>query len=433
MDFGILNSFKPQEIARLAKNDVDFHLRWLMQTNHYEAIADNPVLQKAAKQAFFENEIEFRHRWYTSTDSVIALEALTELLRPQALAALFSDTESTMAAYVILGRGYAPRGRELLERVRRQYENGVDDPLESFTLFVMDLVNKNVDEWQHSLAPWATLVDRGLDEAHGSYTMVRTAMMATASRAKATAGAWDENGFTATRGLVSRLFFARHKDSDADWWRARLTDVTTETASQCLMVLLSWGAPDVIVALKADIDSAIQGLSPHDWGRLWSMTSLISRVTREHRAAIPEDWFQAAGDLSSRMALMLIGRAEDGEATRRLSRNYFMEYAGDDTQILKFATQIELMVSEEESIDWNHVQHLSMRAQQMGIRQFFRASRSLSSRVPEAVAKAVLSDCEKHSGQLVMLCEQAYATSVAQAASKVSYVAETDDWFVAHN
>ena len=202
------------------------------------------------KRAFFENEIEFPYRWQSSIDSIIALEALTELLRPQVLSGLFFNTESSVAANVVLGRGYGPRARDLLERVRRQYENGVVEPLESFTLFVVDLMSKKVDEWQRNLTPWATLVDRGLDEAPDSYTMVRTAMIATASRANATAGAWDENGFTATRGLVGRLFFARHKDNDTDWWRARLTDVTIETAKQCLTVLLSWGAPDMIAALK---------------------------------------------------------------------------------------------------------------------------------------------------------------------------------------
>ena len=157
------------------------------------------------------------------------------------------------------------------------------------------------------------------------------------------------------KGLANRLFFARHKDSDADWWHSRLADVTNETASQCLTVLLSWGTPDVIAALKTDIDAAIKRLSSRDWARLWSMTSFVSRAAQEHRTAIPENWFQAAGPISPRMTLILIDRVADREAVRRLARNYFIDYAGDDAEILRRAAEIELMGPEHNSIDWDHV------------------------------------------------------------------------------
>ena len=188
IDFGIVEDFTPEEIAKLAKRDVDSHLSWLMLANHYEAVVEDPNLHKAAKRAFFDGELEFHQRWRRPGEAVIALEALTELLRPHTLAALFSETEATVATHAILDHGYAPRGRELIEQVKHQYESGATDPLESFTLFVMTLLSKDIGEWQQSLKPWSELVDSGFDETPGNYIMVRAAIIATASKANASAG-----------------------------------------------------------------------------------------------------------------------------------------------------------------------------------------------------------------------------------------------------
>ena len=430
MDFGIVDDFTPQEIAWWAKDNMDFHLHWLKLANHYETVVEDPNLYEAAKKAFFDGDLEFPFRWSHSADSVTALEVLTELLRPYALAELFSDAETTTAAHAILSRGYTPGRDQLLERVRQQYDKDVADSLESFALFLVNLLNKGVAEWQRSLTPWAALVDRGLDEAPGNYLMAQIALIAAASRMEATAGVWDEDGFAATKGLAYRLFFARHKAEDADWWGARLTAITTETAIQCLTVLLSWGAPDVIAVLKAEIDSATQELSSRDWDRLWSMTNLTSWSAREHHAAIPEDWFQTVGPFSPRLALILMGRCDDREGARRVSRGYFRDYEGNDEHILRCAAQTELLVEpEKDSVDWDYVRHLSQKARRIGVHFLSPIPRSFSPGVPEAVAKAVLSGCKEYHEQLVAMCESAYAMTVAQAASKVLHVAQADNWF----
>ncbi len=431
MDFGIVDDFTPQEIAGWAKDNMDFHLRWLNLANHYETVVEDPSLYEAAKKAFFDGDLEFPFRWPHPADSVTALEALTELLRPYALVELFSDAETTTAAHAILSRGYTPGRDQLLERVRKQYDKDGADSLESFALFLINLLNKGVAEWQQSLTPWAALVDRGLDEAPGSDLMAQTAMIAAASRAQATVGVWDESRFTVTKGLVHRLFFARHKAEDANWWRARLTAITTETAIQYLTVLLSWGAPDVIAVLKAEIDSATQELSSRDRDRLWSMTNLISWNAREYRIAIPEHWFQTVEPLSPCLASILIGRCDDREVERRVSRDYFRDYEGNDEHILRHATQLELFVErEKDSVDWDYVLHLSQQARRIGVPFLSLIPRSLSSEVPEAAAKAVLSSCKEYDEKLVAMCEHTYSMTVAQATSKVLHVAQADNWFV---
>ena len=173
----------------------------------------------------------------------------------------------------------------------------------------------------------------------------------------------------------------------------------------------------------------IERLSLTDWSRLWFMVRLISQAAQGRRTAIPEDWFAAVGSLCPRIALIMINRVEDQEAERRLSRDCFIDYVGDDTEILTYAARIEVMEAGHRPIDWDHVQHLSRLARKVGLHRLFLASRALPPKVPEAVAINVLSDCENHCLQMVEICEQAYATTIAQTARRVAHVAESDGWF----
>ena len=428
-DLGIINYFKPKEIQRLTNNDVDFYLRWLILSDDYEAIVEDPNVYKAAGDAFFDDRLAFPNSWHYDEDRVIPIKVLTALLRPRWLAEFLSVQENHGDDDAIFAPHYAIRWRALHQQLMQQDASGADEPLASFMWFVSELMRKDISEWQQSLELWSILVDRGFEEASGSQLMVQISIVATASSAKPDAGVWDENGFSATKGLVSRLFFARHKSVDTDWWRARIADVTTETACLCLTILLSWGTPDLITALKADIEPIIERLSSRDWSRLWSMVSLLSWRPCEGHSTIPEDWFVGNGSLSPRMAVILIDRVGDQEAMRRLSRNCFIDYVGDDPQILRYASRIEMMEAEDHPIDWDHIQHLSKRARQVGVHTLFPEPQQFPSDIPKAIAEEVLSDCENHCEQLVATCEQAYAAIIAQDAPKVVHLAADNSWF----
>lgn len=439
MDFGIASQFTLEEIAKFTSGDMDSQLRWLILSNHYKYIVETPEFYTVAKKAFFDDEFEFLLHWHHSTDPATVLEVLTKLLRPYTLVALYSETGTDMTAHAVLGHRYrySSAGDRLLEQLKQQ---AVGDSLESFTLFIVDLLNRDVGDWQRKLNPWSELVDCGFDEAPGNFLMLQIAMISTASRAERGSGIWNEEGFTATKGLVSRLFFARHKGGDVSWWRTELAKIKSEEISQCLAVLLSWGTPDVIAALKTDIGSLIEELSSRDWSRLWSMANLISVARREYsadflgnRVATSEGWFQAAGTLSPRTAFILINRVDDEEATRRLSHKYFASYDGNDAQILRNAFQTELLGSDEYIIDWNYVRCLSKHMRKIGVHALFphyygQHYGPQPLKVPEEIAKTVLSDCENHVSQLVAICEQSYATKVEQSVAKVSQVAEAERW-----
>ena len=273
VDFGIVDHFTPLEVQKLTNNDTEFQLRWLMLSDHYEAIAQDPSLQQAAKEMLFDGGVRI-------------CDQLALRLRFVDFSKVCCDRNSSLICSpsrntpwllpLCLTTGI------LFDRIL-SISDGCEKILRVWTIrslhfaqFVSEIMGKNISEWQQSLEPWSKLVDRGFDEVAGSQLLLEIATVATASTAKPDAGAWDKDGFAATKKVVRRLFFARHKGDDVNWWRERLADITIETTCPCLTVLLSWGTPDLITALKDDVDPIIEKLSSHDWSRLLYMASLIS-------------------------------------------------------------------------------------------------------------------------------------------------------------
>lgn len=418
MDFGIADSFSPDEIMEFSKGDTIFCIKWLMIKHDYEAIINRPELKKEIKRALFDDQVSSSNYRFVPAKSVTSFAILADFIQPEFLASWFSVPEDD-TSYVI---GFHRHLAQL-------YQTIPGDPLAPFAQFVLDLLSRNISDWQQNLEPWVALVDQGFDESAGSYRMVQIAVIATASRAMIDAGSWNDDGFAATKGLVNRLFFARHKGDDVLWWRKNLQEVKSEDIHLCLAVLLSWGTQNVISDLKSDIAPMIGDLSAHDWSQLCLLVNLISQAAQGHRAAIEENWFEVADCLSSRMAIILLDRIDDTETRRQLSRVCFGKYSGDDHQIVRHAIWIELMDSENTQIDWDHILHLSRHAYQMGLQFVFPPSRSLSKQVLESVAENVLSEPEKYPAELISICEQSFAMKIARNAAKVFDTAQSDGWF----
>ncbi len=432
MDFRIAYSFSPDEIASVVGDDLDCHVNWLVFADHYEVIEKTCDLRIAATQAFFGGELDFPLRFFRSSESATTFEVLTEILQPNSFAKIFKSSRKSAVIYTILSDGFFSEGDrlyELYEQIKQSCELSSTNSIDSFKIFVFDLLSKNSDEWQESLEPWNALVDRGLKESSRIDLVSQIAIVATASTTSSDAGKWDERGLTATEGLVNRLFFARHKYKDSSWWQSVLPNNNSDSVHMFLAVLLFWGHPGTINSLISIVNPIIDNLSSRDWSELWKLVCLISEAADERRPTIPENWFQEDKTLSVRVAFILLIRVEDRETARQLSCLYFSNYAGDDSEILVSAVHNELAGSDDDSIDWDYIKHLSMRAQELGIDNIFPFRGSLMTTIPEFVARDVLKNFELHNEQFVASCERVYATTVAQNASKVSKLANDDDWF----
>lgn len=429
-EFGIANYFSLYEIANLVGEDVDCHLRWLASMMRYKAINETEGLHLAAKQALFAGNLEFPLNWFYSNHSATAFEVLTELLRPIAFTRLFGEPGKSISIHTILGRGYRSKYERRFEPIRKSCERGERDSLDSFKKFVYKLLLvTNVDEWQNTLRPWNALVDRGLDEANDNFLILQIAIVATASKTNPDAGKWDRRGFHATEGLVNRLFFARHKCDDIDWWRSQLPDNNSQTVILYLAILLFWGHPETIASLIASFTPIIDSLSSRDWRRLGKLVRQLFEASDGQIPTIPETWFQTSTELSLRTASILLERVDDRKTAGRLSRTYFSDYDGDDPEILTSVAKFELNGRDAESVDWDHIKNLSMRAQHLDISKPFPLGMSFMTMIPELVAKDVLENYELHSEQFVASCKNTYATIVAKNASTVSKLARDEGWF----
>ena len=431
-DFGVIRQFVPKEIEMLTKDDIELRLRWFAWLGHNDVITQDSNLYDAARSAFFSGAMTFHVRGPFHRGPIIYLELLSELLNIRTLADLFSASPDQVPAYALLDHGFAVGSMNLIPETQCEDESGNYDPLACFTQWVVNHLKTNVVDWKTRLCPWSTLVDKGIEVVPDSLIFARIAAVSTATTADQNLGIWDDDGFASTKGLVNRLYFARHKADDAAWWQLQLNAATGNSTVLCLSVLLSWGVPDVLTELESVINLIVDQLDAKDWSRLWLLLDCIATAANSRRPGFPESWFDDVGMLSSRVALALILRVEYSAAQTRLSRRMFRDYCGTDRHILQHAAAYEFTDADPREVDWNFVSHLSKLAGKSGLSLLMPMHRLDRGIVPENIALNILSDCESHCDQMVAICERSYGTRVAENAAKVSEVAERDDWFAPH-
>ena len=425
VDFGVNNSFTESKIKSLCRNDKELHVRWLMQLQKYGAVNADPELHAFALSMVFDGKFQGSMHRYVTHPPITPIEKLQVYLDPYAIARLFSvedgdDLDGLTYGSLLRFSALTDQGMQVSNKVR-------SDSISEYADFVASLGSqKVVDLQQHSFG-WSNLVDRGFAEAPKSRLIVCLALIATAGKSEVSPGSWNSDEFLPTAGLVSRLFFARSRASDEEWWRHRLAAVTSDSVVTCLAALIVWASPDVLTLLKYEIARAIDRLSRHDWKRVRLIIRLMLQSVRTRRVPISEDWFEEIWPTSFRLAHLAIGFADDLQLKCTLSRKAFRSYNGKDVEILGDAFRLELRQSEPFKIDWDYVQRLSMHSHSVGACTWFPAWDLPD--VPKGVAEQVLWNCTSHCLGLVSICESAYSNMVSQRATKLLEFAEAEHWF----
>lgn len=426
-DFGVIDSFSVEEIRGITKHRKDLLVRWLVKSGQFESIDQAIDLHESVVVTLLNGEIELPDRWYEASQTTTSLQKLLFHLDPYRVASLlvldvYDGRTDRVSLESILERLDTTNGQARSTQPRR-------NRLDSLAEFADSVASKDLIELQSSLIPWSDLVDKGLAAVPGNYAMVRLAVIITASRAESTEGNWSNEEFRPSPGLVYRLFYARRMASNIKWWRDRLSSkINSDSTLPLLGVLLVWGSPEVVLALKTQVGRILDELGERDWKRLHSMIRLVVRANGNQRSSVSGDWFDEIWPVSPRLAFIAIGFFDDIEARRRASQRAFRTYHGEDSVILRGAFHLELASSEDSQVDWDYIQRLSMQSHTAGACIWWSPEwRAL--RVPPTVVRHVLLNCTDHCLGLVAICEAAYSNMVAQSASKLSVIAEADCWF----
>ena len=429
MDLRIIGRFNSEEIETLTEGNTNFRLRWFMRTGQYEKIIADCTLYGLAKAAFFDGQTPIIGRDRFNDRPLIQLEVLIELLRVRGLANLFSESSADDAFDAIMERRYG-FGWSPFEQGDSEYKFDDSDPLTAFVTFTVDLLKNPVGSWQKEIWLWNDLVNKGFELAPGGWLFGLIAAVSTAVQSDAEL-AWHPDGFALTKGLVGRLHFARRKAGDVVWWRRQLKEnAAGHNSVLCLSILMCWGEPDVLVSLRSMIGRMVDELDQGDWSRLWFCFTCITAAASDRRPELKEDCFGEVGTQSARLALAMIDRVSDNNLQKCLSRQAFGTYQGNNRQVIRYAANCELEHSKPDGIDWSYICHLSRLGKKSGLSALFSMRYfHLWQFVPDDIATTVLKECESHDGQLVALCEHAFAMSIAKSADKVSEIADRDAWF----
>ena len=243
-------------------------------------------------------------------------------------------------------------------------------------------------------------------------------------------GAWDALEFSAVRGLVRRLYFAKCKGSCPDWWRGKLSSDVSGSNTVLLAILVCWGSGKVIQELSSHIGGALDSLGEKEWSEFWTLATLTMSVAGPQITRLRSDWFMENDGLTERLAASLTQRLSD-EADRRLvARKCFRSYSGGDRRILQIAAEWELLSEPYDNIDWNFAKRLSLQARANSIEYLFSPSHARHRvNVPLEVAEQALIECDKHNWQFLSLCKSSLGSFVARRERKVATVANEEKWF----
>lgn len=421
-DFGIIDCFEIDAIMEIADEDTELCVRWLVRLHHYSMVVENDELYRVAVRLLFDGDLQVPVPEYRPSRIRTSIEIIQSYLEPFFVATLFAtEDEPKVRAYSGLMR--VSGGADQL--------NGVDsvivrDSLSEFADFVASIQGRSTADLQRHMFSWSELVDRGFVEVPGSFMMLRLALIAVAGKSHASPGVWNDREFAPTTGLMSRLFFARGKASDADWWKARLACVEGDSIITCLAAILVWGIPDLASGLAVEIGRMMDQLATRDWKRLRSTVRFMVRAMGKNAPIVSSDWFDRISPISPRLAHIAINFVDDSAEARQASRAAFCSYEGTDEVILQSAFDIEIDQAED-SVDWDYVLRLSAHSHSIGACSWFSGWERRT--VPEWVAEKVLRNCTRHCLGLVSICEAAYSDIVTGRSSKLSDLASSEQWF----
>ena len=426
VDFGITTRFDKDEIGEFAGGDRGREVRWLTWADHQEAISEAPELRDAARKEFFDGNLMFFRRRPFDSSKVSDFDVLAQYLNIYMLVGLLEEGSDGKHVHRFVERTGFLYGKSH----GRRSGDADEDSVGTLARFLVRLFQGDFDGWRTELSRWCELVDRGFEVAPGSALLVGVSAIASGVTSADEDGVWDGDGFGATKGLVRRVYFARQRAGEPEWWRGQLAEVGDADVELLLTLVLAWGTPDTLRELKAELAAAVTGLEPRRWVRLCSLVDCVGSGAAGGRPRLEESWFGAGEDLDTRVARVIVGRVEDPVGRRRVSRRVFGTYDGTDLEILRCAAECEGVGRGGEDVDWGLVGRLSRLAQQGGAGMLL-GLRELGAdvEVPVDVATEVLRRCEEHCDELVEMCERSYGRRVAESAEKVSIVAEGDEWF----
>ena len=273
-NFELVDELTQDEVAILADGDVSLQVRWLAESSLYDEIVADPELYERARADFFNYEVVFLfHRTYPKTPSN-PLVVLSELVHPRVLSEYFR-----MPPEHIVGFGRRDFYRQVI-RKNNVTENDTVKPrsLREFVGFVVELMDVAPETWRTDLEPWERLVNRGFEEAPEGRLFSLISMISTAVSSvwdqlddkqknqsgiylqecldqDSDMGRWDMHAFVPTAGLVRRLYFAKCKGDDLEWWRCKISSTEGEAQTLCLALLVCWARGRVIRNLSSPINS----------------------------------------------------------------------------------------------------------------------------------------------------------------------------------
>lgn len=460
----LLFSFTSEEISALDKISLNERVSWLLQKGELDYLVKNEEMRECLKSRFAEGRRFPEQLRYNvpinvpinvPTRTAASFLVLTNLLDARRLRDMFRSSNQS-------SRRFSSRVSRRVSELNRYYngeENlaSYDGELDEFCSYFLRMLSDDSIDWHNSLDPWCALVDRGLGVFGESLLVQSIAFVAVAQTVRAsrrirsnplleesaellhgadleTINGEELSCFSTKPGLVKRLYFAKSRSSDFDWWSGQIA--VTEGPDQVLLFasLLGWGSPLVLKQSVPAFAKFLEGLDQKSWDMMLRMLPVVFDfgLLRHRRSSVFA--FSDIDPKSPRLIYLFGRRFEFGPESDEERRCYFADYAGADPRILDLALESELRTSQgirpPEETNWERVKQISVLAKAEGL-SLFPLNRNLSDsiEVPYEVAKDVLRNVSQHEHQFVAWSERAVSDYTSRQLPTVSETADKQAWF----
>jgi hypothetical protein len=231
--------------------------------------------------------------------------------------------------------------------------------------------------------------------------------------------------------LFERIRTARRSRA-VGWWRTCLSVVDEWHNKMALAVLLSWGTPQILRTVQAELDRRLEELDARSWEQVFKALRQSVGCRRSPGADFKAEWLSR--DIGARMAVACAMRSSRREALRIYER-CLAQYGGDDRTVWTFCQERAVERVCKEPHEWHQTLRILRRSYAEGVVahpelyvEYLRGGTE-ERRMPLEIATQICASPYQYPLFMITAAEARQTAEVRSHVRPVGQIAREKGWF----
>ena len=422
LHLGVLGRLDPQQIERIfEKRTIEpQHIDLLIRSRQTSILETNHEEYERAVRLILNRQILPFHR-RTARSWLEVLLSCVEFLN-------FREASQSPTAYRRIQRHTDPAAEA-------DGNLPLTSEIKAFAKVVEEQHSLPTSNWTRTLSPWTNIVETGRRQFGEAWAFCVLAGQAAGITSNKEKGGGLTDLFDKAASLCGRVRYARLRAGNPKWWSNTLSRASDRLDQMlAVLVLLSWGSPNTIVANAKALRKRLNALSATDWLLLANSLNragfvLPNKHTHDLRISVNE----LRPHLSERLVAAIWPRLP------KRSKDMFYDavigtYSGKDVYILGIRQGHTLAQILSDKLSWEaalpriaSTYELTGNADPVATYRFMR--QVLRTGIPLKTAENILDAPDSYPADLVSVAEGTLRHRLSQSAVPVMQAATAQGWF----